>query len=121
MRDQAADRYRFALLDRARMSEADRRAVAGGATIEQLMMRAGAAVAAEIECRWEPRPVLALCGPGNNGGDGFVAARLLAEHGWPVRAALLGVRDRLDGAARRHADRWSGPIEEVSPRALEGA
>ena len=121
MVESAVDRNRCALLDRVRTSEADRRAVAAGASIEQLMQRAGDAVAEQIERRWDARPVVVLCGPGNNGGDGLVAARRLVERGWPVRVALLGTRERLGGAARRHADRWCGPIEALGPKSLDGA
>ncbi len=117
----AIGRNPCALLDRARASEADRRAAAAGTSFEQLMLRAGDAVAAQIEARWDARPVVVLCGPGNNGGDGLVVARRLAERGWPVRVALLGMRERLAGAARRQADRWQGPIETLGPPALEGA
>jgi len=119
--DSTPDPNRCALLDTLRMSEADRRTVAAGTSIEQLMARAGEAVAGEVERRWSARPVVVLCGPGNNGGDGFVVARRLAERGWPVRLALLGSRDRLRGAVREHADRWPGPIEVLAPAALGGA
>jgi len=107
-----------ALLDVRRMAEADRRSVAGGTTIAALMENAGRSVAQEIERRWSPRPLLVLCGPGNNGGDGFVAARYLAVAGWPVRVALLGTREALRGAALENAARWTGPLEALDPDQL---
>jgi NAD(P)H-hydrate epimerase len=109
-----------ALLRVAQMGEADRLTVAAGTPIIDLMANAGGAVAHEIKRRWTMRPVIVLCGPGNNGGDGFVAARQLADAGWPVRIALLGDRDQLSGAARHHAEQWSGPVEAVTPASLEG-
>ncbi len=110
-----------ALLDVGRMAEADRLTVAAGASSVGLMESAGLAVAREIELRWSPRRVAVLCGPGNNGGDGFVAARVLAEAGWPVRVALLGSREQLRGAAREQAARWQGPIEPLAPASLREA
>ena len=110
-----------ALLDVRRMSEADRLAVAAGITATELMSNAGTAVACAVVNRWSPRRVTVLCGPGNNGGDGFVIARLLAEAGWAVQVAMLGSRDRLAGAARHHADLWLGAIAPLSPSALDGA
>jgi NAD(P)H-hydrate epimerase len=110
-----------ALLDVRQMGEADRLTVAGGTPGIVLMENAGAAVAREIVKRWSKRPVTILCGPGNNGGDGFVTARRLVEAGWTVRLALLGPRDRLKGEARHHAKRWSGATEPLTPAALEGA
>src|SRR5258708_20728863 len=75
----------------------------------------------EKKGRGSPRPGTVLCGPGNNGGDGFVVAISLAQAGWPVRVALLGRRENLRGDARVHADRWSGGIESVTPGVIEGA
>jgi NAD(P)H-hydrate epimerase len=85
------------------------------------MENAGAAVAHAILARHKPGPVTILCGPGNNGGDGFVAARHLAEAGWPVRLALLGARDHLKGEARYHAAQWRGDVSPLAPAALDGA
>jgi NAD(P)H-hydrate epimerase len=85
------------------------------------MENAGDAVVGEIGRRWSPRPVIVLCGPGNNGGDGFVAARRLAEAGWPVRIALLGQRDHLSGEAAYHAGLWLGDVEPMAPAALKDA
>jgi NAD(P)H-hydrate epimerase len=113
--------YATALLDGRRTTEADRLTVASGTSEIVLMENAGRAVAREIEKRWTVRPVTVLCGPGNNGHDGCVVARQLADAGWPVRVALLGSRDILSGEARRHAELWPGAIEPLSPEMLDGA
>jgi hydroxyethylthiazole kinase-like uncharacterized protein yjeF len=110
-----------ALLRVAQMSEADRLAAAQGRSVFELMENAGRAVAGEIARRWTPRPIAVLCGPGNNGGDGFVAALALSQSGWTVRLALAGARDALRGAALAHAQRWPGPVEALTPAAIEGA
>jgi len=110
-----------ALLRVAQMSAADRAAIAAGTPGPVLMQNAGNAVVQEITRRWPPRPVTVLCGPGNNGGDGFVVAIGLAQAGWPVRVALLGSRENLRGDALIHAMRWSGGIDAVSPAAIDGA
>ncbi|WP_295679884.1 NAD(P)H-hydrate dehydratase [uncultured Nevskia sp.] len=112
---------RTALLDVRQMTLADRLTVAAGTPSIDLMESAGTAVSKAITLRWTARPVIVLCGPGNNGGDGFVVARQLAESGWPVRVALLGSFDSLVGAARHHAERWQRAIEALTPVALEGA
>ena len=103
------------------MNEADRLAIAAGTPGTLLMQRAGEAVAREVERRFTRRPVTVLCGPGNNGGDGFVAAVALAQSGWPVRVALLGEVANLRGDAQHHARRWSGNVEPLTPAALENA
>jgi hydroxyethylthiazole kinase-like uncharacterized protein yjeF len=116
-----ARQFQTALLSVAQMTEADRAAIAAGTPGSLLMQNAGNAVVREITRRWQPRPVTVLCGPGNNGGDGFVVANALAQTGWPVRIALLNRREALRGDARFFAERWSGGVEPVTPAAIEGA
>ena len=101
------------------MYRADAAAVVGGVASLDLMEAAGAAIAGEIRKRWQPRPVVILAGPGNNGGDGFVVARLLAEDGWPVRVALFGEAENLKGDAAHNAERWQGGVETLGPGILD--
>ena len=110
-----------ALLTTRQMAEADRLTTLAGTPGTALMAEAGAAVVRAIFQRWLPCPVTVLCGPGNNGGDGFVVAQLLAQAGWPTRLALLGERMILKGDAAHHAAQWTGAIEPLSPAVLDGA
>ena len=77
------------ILSVAALARADRAAVKRGETVEGLMQRAGLAVARAVEARFPPQPVRVLCGPGDNGGDGYVAAAELARKGWPVVVEVL--------------------------------
>ncbi|EPY01805.1 bifunctional ADP-dependent NAD(P)H-hydrate dehydratase/NAD(P)H-hydrate epimerase [Magnetospirillum fulvum] len=108
------------LLTVAEMSRADALAIAHGIPGERLMEAAGWAVARQAVHRLPRGRIAILCGPGNNGGDGFVAARLLARRGWAVRVALLGDPAALKGDAARMAARWTGPVEALSPGSLDG-
>ncbi|MEK9726464.1 MAG: NAD(P)H-hydrate epimerase, partial [Rhodospirillaceae bacterium] len=110
-----------ALLSVDEMYRADAGAVTAGVPSLMLMEYAGEAVATAIRARWRRRRVSVLCGPGNNGGDGFVVARLLAADGWPVRLALLGEVAALTGDAKANAERWKGDIEPLSPDLLADA
>jgi len=109
----------FAVLTVAEIRRADEAAIGAGVPGEQLMENAGRAVAEEVHRRFPGRPVAVLCGPGNNGGDGFVAARHLQAAGHPVRLALLGAREALKGDAALHAARWNGAVEPMSTSILD--
>lgn len=100
-----------ALLEPAEMSRADALTIAGGIAGITLMERAGLAVADVVARRPYPTRIALLCGPGNNGGDGFVAARILTQRGFRVRLGLLGSRAALKGDAALAAGRWAGPVE----------
>lgn len=100
-----------ALLRVSQMARADADTITGGTPGIDLMERAGAAVAERAAGLFPGQPVAVLCGPGNNGGDGFVAARLLADNGADVRLYLLGDRDTVAGDAALAADRWQGGTE----------
>src|SRR6266849_972466 len=98
------------LLTNAEMSEADRHTVASGVCGETLMENAGAAVA-EAVMAWHPpgSRVAVVAGTGNNGGDGFVAARRLHHAGYRVTVHLIGRRDAIRGDAAEAARQWQGP------------
>jgi NAD(P)H-hydrate epimerase len=112
--------FEHALLSVAEMARADAAAIAGGMPGLALMENAGGAIAREVRRRWPKQPVAVLCGPGNNGGDGFVAARLLKEQGWPVRLAFLGTRSDLKGDAATNAERWTDAIASLDVTVLDG-
>src|SRR4051794_1982405 len=102
------------LLTTAEMGDADRLTVAGGTAGIALMEAAGAAVADAVGLMLQGRDVVVVAGPGNNGGDGFVAARLLAERGHKVRVSFVGERSRLKGDAAHAAARWKGPVDQAA-------
>ena len=116
----ADEKSAHALLSVAEMAAADAAAIAGGTAGVHLMEAAGGAVAREIRARFAPCPVAILCGPGNNGGDGFVIARHLAAAGWPATVALMGESAALKGDAATMAARWTGLAAPLSPAALDG-
>jgi len=110
------------LLTAKEMAEADRLAIAGGVTGLALMEQAGSAVADEVARRFpDARRVTVLCGPGNNGGDGFVAARLLRDKGYAVRLGLLGDKARLPAGTAAMAELWQGTIEALELDLLASA
>ena len=109
------------ILSIAQMRRADAAAIAAGIAGIELMENAGAAVSEAITARFVRMPAIVLCGPGNNGGDGFVVARRLVRAGWPVRVALLGRQERLRGDAATAAKAWSGDTVPLEPSVLQGA
>ncbi len=99
------------ILTASEMRTAEGVAMAGGVSIDALMERAGEAVAEAVWRFGGGMPTLILCGPGNNGGDGYVAARLLLERGLDVRvAACSGPTTEVAIAARK---RWTGVVEQL--------
>lgn len=100
------------ILTVAQMTAVDRDAVARGTAISVLMERAGEAVAEAVRQRYARRPVVIWCGPGDNGGDGYVAARHLRRRGWPV--AVEAAYPPASDACRWAASRWKGEVRPLS-------
>jgi len=110
------------LLSNEEMSRADRQTIAGGIPGIRLMEQAGRAVADSVLAHFpKGARVVVVAGPGNNGGDGFVAARLLGESDYRVDVLLVGEMARLKGDAALAAKRWKGPVAGADPAALDGA
>lgn len=99
------------ILTAERMRAAEQAAIDAGTPVETLMERAGAALAEATVRFGAPLPVLILCGPGNNGGDGYVAARHLADRGIRVRVAALG--DPKSDAAKWARSKFNGEVEQL--------
>jgi hydroxyethylthiazole kinase-like uncharacterized protein yjeF len=113
-------RGRTELLTPVQMGQADQAAAHHGHPGPALMEAAGRAVARVIQRQIGRCRILVLAGPGNNGGDGYIVARLLAQEGWPVRLAALGApRDGSDAAGA--AALWSGPTVGFTPQAAARA
>ena len=106
------------LLTCAQMAEADRTC---GIAPGNLMEAAGQAVAAAITRCSAPCPAVVLCGPGNNGGDGFVIASALEAAGWPVRVGMLGQIGRSSAEAARFGVAWQARAEALTPALVVGA
>jgi len=115
------------LLTAAQMRATEGAAMESGAvTGLDLMERAGQGLVAAVFAQWPelargPHRAMVLSGPGNNGGDGFVVARLLAERGWAVEVLFFGGPDRLPPDARTNHDRWGGVVRDLAaPGAMAG-
>ena len=110
------------LLTNAEMSAADRLTISGGVPGIDLMEHAGQAVADAVRARFPAGCQIAVvAGPGNNGGDGFVAARLLTEYGYRTQVLLVGEPTRIRGDAALAMKKWSGSIAPASSSGLERA
>ena len=107
-----------AILTVKEMYRADSAAIESGTPSLTLMENAGKAITDAITARWQPCPVTVLCGPGNNGGDGFVVARLLANKGWPIKVALLGNIEALEGDVATNAKYWKNTVQALSMETL---
>lgn len=105
------------------MAAADQAATQAGVSGLTLMERAGRAVAMHAARLAGNKPIVVLCGPGNNGGDGYVAARYLKIRGHRVRVAALGdpalLPANLKDDALTNFKRWTGPVEPLAPVVLE--
>lgn len=99
------------------MRAIDEASAAAGVSTRTLMENAGRAVAQAIVQRFALQPTTVLCGPGNNGGDGWVAARILRDMGWPVRIETLVPCAALKGDAADAAKSWSGETFELGKSA----
>lgn len=115
------------VLTTCEMAQADAATIARGTSGMVLMHAAGVAVVQALQTRWSLRPVTVLCGPGNNGGDGWVAALILREQGWPVRVHSLVAPEALRGDAALAARAWLmaaghggwSPLLQANPQAGE--
>lgn len=106
------------ILTVAEMGAADRAAIEAGTPGLTLMERAGEAVADAVTDRFPIQPAQVLCGPGNNGGDGYVIARLLKARGWPVEVRALG--EPVTPDAQAMSARWDGETKPLSGRLGDG-
>jgi len=106
------------VLTTAEMERADRLSIAAGTPGFALMLSAGQAVAEAASDLVEEGPILVVAGPGNNGGDGFVAAAELAAQGREVSVVLMCERDALKGDAASAAKGWKYPVLPFNTQAI---
>ncbi len=106
------------VLTTAEMERADRLTIAAGTPGFELMLSAGQAVAEAAMDLVEAGPILVVAGPGNNGGDGFVAAAELAAQGREVSVILMCNRENLHGDAASAAKGWKHPVLPFNPHAV---
>jgi len=109
------------LLTPEEMAECDRLTITAGTPGISLMEKAGRAVADAVARHPLDTRVVVVAGPGNNGGDGFIAARVLAECGYSVRVLLLGDVAALRGDAAEAARLWARPVEPAAPEGFMSA
>ena len=106
------------VLTTAEMERADRLTIAAGTPGFALMLSAGQAVAKAARELVDEGPIMVVAGPGNNGGDGFVAAAELAAQGCEVSVILMCERDALQGDAASAARGWKNPVLPFNPQAI---
>src|SRR5699024_2381094 len=99
-----------AVLTAAQIHAADARAAQMGIRPYDLMQRAGSALATSILQRFPKSRALILCGPGNNGGDGFVLAHNLQQRGWSIEVVTADGKTPRHPPASEHARSWRGPL-----------
>lgn len=102
------------------MYAADKETIAKIMPENDLVENAGFAAACQIAKKYGKQPVLVACGAGNNGADGFVAARVLSRRGYSVKVAFAGSKDKMSPACRFAAERFDGLVTPLSPDCLRG-
>ncbi|WP_323772022.1 NAD(P)H-hydrate dehydratase [Antarctobacter sp.] len=112
------------LLTSEQMRAVEQAAIQSGqVTGLDLMERAGQGVVAAVLEEWPDlgkggHRAVVLCGPGNNGGDGFVVARLLKERGWQVEVFLFGDSDKLPPDAKTNCALWGASVRPLDAFAI---
>lgn len=108
-----------ALLTAPDIYAADKSAHRQGITPFDLMIRAGQALTTAILQRYPLSKTLVFCGPGNNGGDGYVVARLLAERHWPVTVCAFQGETPKSQPARAQAKLWDNKIYDFTKLSID--
>lgn len=108
------------ILTAAQMYAADKETIAKIMPENDLVENAGFAAACQIAKKYGKPPVLVACGAGNNGADGFVAARVLSNRGYSVKVAFAGQKDKMSSACRFAAERFDGIVTPLSADCLRG-